>query len=69
MKTSLTSELVSAVIHSGRATLMELRTVYHLEDLYRLWEIEYVPKYNAWYDAERRKEKERLAQLAKTLRI
>jgi hypothetical protein len=65
----MTSEMVASVIHRGRATLQELRTVYHLQDLYRLWEIDYVPMYNQWYDNERRKEKERLNQLAKSIRI
>jgi hypothetical protein len=61
--------MVASVVHSGRATLNELRTIYHLQDLYRLWEIDYVPLYNQWYDNERRKEKERLNQLAKSLRL
>lgn len=65
----MTSEMVASVVHSGRASLNELRTVYHLQDLYRLWEIDYVPLYNAWYDNERRKEKERLAQLARNLKM
>lgn len=69
MKPTLTSELVSTVIHSGRATLQELRTVYHFEDLHRLWEVEYVPQYNAWYDNERQKEKDRLNQLARSIRV
>ena len=61
--------MVASVVHSGRATLNELRTIYHLQDLYRLWEIDYVPLCNQWYDNERRKEKERLNQLAKNLRL
>ena len=61
--------MVASVVHSGRATLNELRTIYHLQDLYRLWEIDYGPLYNHWYDNERRKEKERLNQLAKNLRL
>lgn len=65
----MTSEMVASVVHSGRATLNELRTIYHLEDLYRLWEIDYVPLYNRWYDNERMKEKERLNQLAKSMGI
>ena len=65
----MTSEMVASVVHSGRATLHELRTVYHLEDLYRMWEIDYVPLYNAWYDNERRKEKERLNKLARSLHL
>lgn len=65
----MVSEMVASVVHSGRATLNELRTIYHLQDLYRLWEIDYVPIYNQWYDNERRKEKERLNQLAKNLRL
>lgn len=64
----MTSAMVSSVIHNGRATLGELRTIYHYEDLFRLWEIDYVPIYNAWYDNERRKEKERLNRLAKNFR-
>ena len=65
----MTSQLVSYVVHSGRATLAELRSIYTLEDLYRLWEIDYIPQYNEWYDAERRREKDRLNQLAKTMRL
>ena len=65
----MTSDIVSSVLHSGRATLGELRTIYHYEDLYRLWEIDYVPAYNAWYDNEIRKEKERLNRLAKSIRL
>lgn len=65
----MTSSLVSFVIHNGRATLNELRTIYSLEDLYRLWEIDYVPMYNAWYEAERRKEKDRLNKLARQMHL
>lgn len=65
----MTSEMVASVVHSGRATLNELRTIYHLQDLYRLWEIDYIPLYNQWYDSERAKEKERLNQLAKNFRM
>lgn len=65
----MVSEIVASVVHSGRATLNELRTIYHLQDLYRLWEIDYVPFYNQWYDNERRKEKERLNQLARNLKM
>lgn len=65
----MTSAMVASVVHCGRATLHELRTVYHLEDLYRMWEIDYVPMYNAWYDNERRKEKERLNKLARSLHL
>ena len=61
--------MVASVVHSGRATLNELRTIYHLQDLYRLWEIDYVPMYNKWYDNERQKEKDRLNQLAKSMRF
>ena len=65
----MTSAMVASVVHSGRATLNELRSIYHLQDLYRLWEIDYVPMYNAWYDNERRKEKERLAKLARNIKV
>lgn len=65
----MVSEMVASVVHSGRATLNELRTIYHLQDLYRLWEIDYVPLYNQWYDAERQREKDRLNQLARNLKI
>lgn len=65
----MTSAMVASVIHNGRATLDELRTVYHLEDLYRLWEIDYVPQYNQWYEGERAKEKARLNQLARNFRM
>ena len=65
----MTSALVSSVILHGRATLNELRTKYHFEDLYRRWEIDYVPMYNAWYDGERRKEKDRLNKLVKSMHL
>ena len=65
----MVSEMVASVMHSGRATLNELRTIYHLQDLYRLWEIDYVPIYNQWYDNERQKEKDRLNRLAKNMRM
>lgn len=61
----MTSPMVSSVIHNGRATLSELRSIYTLEDLYRLWEIDYVPLYNDWYAGERQKEKARLNALAR----
>lgn len=62
----MTSPMVSSVVHKGRATLNELRTIYTLEDLYKLWEIDYVRIYNEWYENERRKEKDRLNRLAKS---
>ena len=65
----MTDPMVASVIHNGRATLQEMRTIYSLEDLYRLWELDYVPMYNAWYAAERQKEKARLRNLAKQLRL
>lgn len=65
----MVSEMVASVVHSGRATLNELRTIYHLQDLYRLWEIDYVPIYNQWYDNERQREKDRLNRLAKNIRF
>lgn len=61
----MTSEMVASVVHNGRATLHELRTIYHLQDLYRLWEIDYVPLYNQWVEGEREREKNRLNSLAK----
>lgn len=65
----MTDPMIASVIHNGRATLNELRTIYSLEDLYRLWEIDYVPMYNAWYEGERRREKDRLNALAKRMKI
>lgn len=65
----MVSEMVASIVHSGRATLNELRTIYHLQDLYRLWEIDYVPIYNQWYDNERQREKDRLNRLAKNMRM
>jgi hypothetical protein len=65
----MTDPMVSFVVHNGRATLHDLRTVYSLKDLYRLWEIDYVPIYNSWYDAERQKERERLNRLASRVRL
>ena len=65
----MTSQLVSYVVHCGRASLAELRSIYTFEDLYRLWEIDYIPQYNEWYDAERRREKDRLNKLARSMRL
>ncbi|MBO6031931.1 MAG: hypothetical protein J6Q22_10860 [Prevotella sp.] len=61
----MTSEMVASVVHSGRATLNELRTIYHLQDLYSLWEIDYIPLYNQWIEGERQKERDRLNSLAR----
>ena len=60
----MTHPMVASVIYNRRATLDELRSKYTFEDLYRLWEIDYVPMYNSWYEGERRKEKDRLNKLA-----
>lgn len=65
----MSDPMIAFVIHNGRATLNELRTVYSFHDLYRMWEIDYVPMYNAWYDGERRKEKDRLNKLARSVRL
>ena len=65
----MTSETVSSIVHSGRATLNELRTIYSYEDMFRLWEIDYVPAYNSWYEGERRREKDRLNKLARSMRL
>lgn len=65
----MTSPLVAQVIHNNRATLQELRTVYSYEDLYRLWEIDYVSMYNEWYECERRRERDRLNEIARHLNL
>ena len=56
-------------MHSGRATLHELRTIYDLEDLYRLWEVDYVPLYNDYIEEKHRREQERLNDLARKFKL
>ena len=45
---------IAGLIHSGRATLNELRTVYDLEDAWIMHEADYVPKFNDYLEAKRR---------------
>jgi len=52
--------MVAQVIESGKATLLELRERYSLEDLYNMWEVTYTKKYNEWLAQERAKQSERL---------
>lgn len=63
MTVGLSDALVAAVVKNGRASLNELRTIYSLEDLYRLWEIDYINQYNSWYESEQRREREELNRL------
>jgi hypothetical protein len=43
------------VVQSGKATLLELREKYSLEEMYNMWELNYTQKYNEWVAAERRR--------------
>ena len=36
------------MIHSGKATLRELREIYSLEDMYNIWETVHTEAYNEW---------------------
>lgn len=45
--------VVAQVLESGKASLIELREKYSLEDLYNLWEVTYTTKYNRWQAHER----------------
>lgn len=54
---------IAGLIHSGRATLLELRTVYDLEDGYLIHEADYVPKFNAYLDAKRQRDKAERARM------
>lgn len=50
---------MAQVLQSGRATLLELRERYSLEDMMNIWEVFYTGKYNEWQRAERaRQERE-----------
>lgn len=49
---------MAQIIQSGRATLLELRERYSLEDMMNIWEVVYTGKYNNWL-AEERERKER----------
>lgn len=52
--------MVAQVIDSGKATILELRERYSLEDLYSMWEVVYLHKYNDWVRAEREKQSRKL---------
>ena len=45
--------IVAQVLESDKATLLELRERYSLEDLYNLWEVTYTAKYNQWQREDR----------------
>ena len=44
--------MIAAVIADGKATLHELKTVYTLEDLYTMWEVIAVTRYNEFVTIE-----------------
>lgn len=46
---------MAQVVQSGKATLLELRERYSLEEMYNMWELNYTQKYNEWVAAERRR--------------
>ena len=45
-------EFIAAIIADGKATLHELKTIYTLEDSFKLWEIIAVTKYNEYLAIE-----------------
>jgi len=52
--------MVAQVIESGKATLLQLREDYSLEDMFNMWEVTYTRKYNEWSAEQRRLQSERL---------
>lgn len=47
---------IAGIVHSGRASLHELRTIYDLRDAYDMWEFDYVPAFNDYLRAKREQE-------------
>ena len=52
--------MIAQVLQSGKASLIELKTVYTMEDLYNMWEVHYTGIYNEWVRREREAQSERL---------
>ncbi|MCQ2299912.1 MAG: hypothetical protein MJZ81_07310 [Bacteroidales bacterium] len=54
---------IGELIHNGRATLHELRTIYSLEDGYDILEADFVPAYNAFLRRKRAETKAEMRRL------
>jgi len=52
--------MIAQVLQSGKASLIELKTVYTMEDLYNMWEVQYTTIYNEWVRREREAQSARL---------
>ena len=52
--------MIAQVLQSGRASLVQLQTVYTMEDLYNIWEVNYTGIYNDWVRREREAQSSRL---------
>lgn len=52
--------MIAQVLQSGRASLVQLQTVYTMEDLYNIWEVNYTGIYNDWVRREREAQSARL---------
>ena len=57
--------MVAQVLQSGQATLIELRTIYSMEDMYNLWEVVKTKEYNLWVANEREIQSARLRRQVK----
>lgn len=55
--------MVAQVIESGKATLLELKTVYSMEDLYNMWEVTLTTIRNEWAARERAEQSARLRRM------
>ena len=52
--------MIAQVLQSGKASLIELKAVYTMEDLYNMWQVTYTAVYNEWVRREREAQSERL---------
>lgn len=55
--------MVAQVIESGKASLLELKTVYSMEDLYNMWEVTLTTIRNEWAEHERAEQSARLRRM------
>ena len=46
---------IGSIVASGQATLLELKTVYSLEDAFDMWEIVATTRFNEWLAMEHAK--------------
>jgi hypothetical protein len=51
---------VAQILQSGKATLIELREKYSLQDMMNIWEVVYTGKYNEWQRAERARQEQKM---------